>query len=99
MKHSGNHKQSKLRSIGNSKGVILSGSLLQKAGISPNADIMITAQDGQITIVEIKPSDPVNTDLSTWEKQIRMAIKKGAKPDKDLFEGLSNDFDEKEWTW
>ena len=99
MKPQGNQKQTRLRSIGNSKGVILSTDILQEAGIPPNADIMITAENGQITIVEIKPQSLVNTDLSSWEEQFRQVIKKGAKPEKDLFEGLSNEFDKKGWTW
>jgi hypothetical protein len=61
---------SKIRAIGNSRGVIY--------------------------IMEAKAND-VNTDLATWDKQFKAAIKKGAKPEEDLFEGLSNEFDKKGW--
>jgi hypothetical protein len=39
----------------------------------------------------------VNKDLSSWGNQFKAAIKAGDKPDKDLFDGLTNDFDFKEW--
>lgn len=87
--------RSKIRSIGNSKGVILNNQLIGAAGLNPEADIIIQAGDGIITIAQVKLS-AVNTDLNTWDKQFKEAIKKGARPDKDLFEGMANDFD-KEW--
>jgi hypothetical protein len=47
-------------------------------------------------LAEAKASD-VNTDLATWDKQFKAAIKNGAKPEKDLFGELSNEFDDGEW--
>jgi antitoxin component of MazEF toxin-antitoxin module len=85
----------KLRAIGNSKGVILNNQLIEAAGISANADIIIRADKGKI-IIEAKKED-VNTNLSSWDKQFKQAIKAGAKPEKDLFEGIENEFDKKEW--
>ena len=87
---------SRLRAIGNSRGVILNSQLIETAGLNDEADIVIQANDGVITIIQLKGSK-VNTDLSTWDKQFKAAIKKGAKPDGDLFEGMANDFDSKEW--
>lgn len=86
---------SRIRSIGNSKGIILPIGLLKTAGLHTNADITIEATAGSITIAQARPR--VNTDLSTWDKQFKKAIKAGAKPEKDLFEGLGNDFDNTEW--
>ena len=88
--------RSRIRPIGNSKGVILSNQLIEAAGLNADADIVIEAADGVIYILQVKASD-VNRDLSTWDKQFRAAIKKGAKPEGDLFEGMANDFDLKEW--
>jgi antitoxin component of MazEF toxin-antitoxin module len=86
----------RIRPIGNSRGVILNNQLIEKAGLDPNLDIVIRATDGAIIIVQVK-EQVVNTDLSTWDQQFKAAIKKGEKPEKDLFEGMENDFDSKEW--
>jgi antitoxin component of MazEF toxin-antitoxin module len=87
---------SRIRAIGNSKGVILNNQLIESAGLSQDTDILIMAAEGVITIMQKKDAR-VNTDISTWDKQFKNAIKKGAKPEGDLFEGMKNDFDEKEW--
>jgi antitoxin component of MazEF toxin-antitoxin module len=87
---------SRIRAIGNSKGVILNNQLIESAGLNPDMDILIEAAEGIITIMQIKDAG-VNTDITTWDKQFKNAIKKGAKPGGDLFEGMKNDFDEKEW--
>jgi antitoxin component of MazEF toxin-antitoxin module len=87
---------SKIRAIGNSRGVILNSQLMETAGLIPDEDIVIRASDGLITIQRVeKPA--VNTNLSTWDKQFKAAIKAGAKPEGDLFEGIENEFDAKEW--
>lgn len=86
---------SRIRPVGNSKGVLLNNSIIKAAGIDMDADITIEATAGVITIVQAKPE--VNTDLQTWDAQFKKAIKAGAKPEKDLFEGLVNEFDKKEW--
>jgi antitoxin component of MazEF toxin-antitoxin module len=84
----------KLRAIGNSKGVILNNQLIEAAGISANAEITIRAGKGKI-IIEAK--EDVNINLSSWDKQFKQAIKAGSKPEKDLYDGLENEFDKKEW--
>ncbi len=86
---------SRIRSVGNSKGVILNNNLIKAAGLDMEADIIIEASAGMITIVQAKPA--VNTDLATWGAQFKKAIKAGAKPEKDLFAGLVNEFDKTEW--
>jgi antitoxin component of MazEF toxin-antitoxin module len=87
---------SRLRAIGNSQGVILNNQLLETAGLNAEADIMIEANEGVITIKQMKVPG-VNTDLSTWDRQFKTAIKKGARPEGDFFKGMANDFDLKEW--
>jgi antitoxin component of MazEF toxin-antitoxin module len=86
----------RIRAIGNSKGVILNSLVMETAGLNAETDVIIHASKGIIKIMEVK-KDEVNTDLSTWDKQFKTAIKNGSVPDKDLFEGLQNDFDSKEW--
>jgi antitoxin component of MazEF toxin-antitoxin module len=86
----------RIRDIGNSKGIILNSLILETAGLQAETDIVIHASKGLIQIMEEKKDD-VNTDLSTWDKQFKAAFKKGFKPGEDLFEGLQNDFDSKEW--
>jgi len=87
---------SRVRAIGNSKGVILNTQALEVSGLNPDGDILVLAGKGFITIVPAKNA-PVNTDLSTWDKQFKSVIKAGMKPEADLFEGLGNDFDSKDW--
>lgn len=86
----------RIRAIGNSRGVILNNQLIEKAGLDPNMDIVIEAANGAIIIVQVKEQE-INTDLSTWDQQFQAAIKKGQKPEKDLFEAMENDFDSKDW--
>lgn len=87
--------RSRIRSVGNSKGVILNNQLLKAAGISTDEDISIEAGEGVIIISQAKPD--VNTDLSTWDVQFKKAIKAGHLPEGDLFEGIENNFDKTEW--
>ncbi len=86
---------SRIRSVGNSKGVILSNGIIKAAGLDPNGEIRIEAGEGVITIAQAL--NGVNTNLDSWDAQFKRAIRNGAKPEGDLFEGLANDFDEKEW--
>ena len=87
--------RSRIRPVGNSKGVILTNQLLKAAGISAEEAISIEAGEGVITISQVKPA--VNTDLRTWDAQFKKAIKAGHLPEGDLFEGIENEFDETEW--
>jgi antitoxin component of MazEF toxin-antitoxin module len=90
---------SKIRSIGNSSGVILNSQLIKTAGLVPDQDILIQASAGIITIVQVKDT-AVNLDRSTWDKQFKSAIKKaGSEPDSDLFDGMENEFDKKDWKY
>jgi antitoxin component of MazEF toxin-antitoxin module len=87
---------SRIRAIGNSKGVILNSELLEAAGITDITNIVIHANEGEIKIMP--NHEPLsNDDLSKWDGLFKAAIKKGLKPENDLFDGLSNSFDSKEW--
>jgi hypothetical protein len=83
------------RSVGNSRGLIISSKLIEASGISGN-DLIIEAANGIIAIRAVNTTD-VNSDLSTWDKQFKSAINKGDKAEGDLFDGMKNEFDEEEW--
>ena len=81
-----------IRRIGNSQGIILPRPLLQQAGIEHEIDMEVI--DGAIVLRPAK-SNP----RAGWENQFQQAIEAGYKPDNDLFDGVSNDFDQTEWQW
>jgi antitoxin component of MazEF toxin-antitoxin module len=89
------YSKSRIRPIGNSQGVILSNQLMEAAGFNSEDDIVIEAGDGLIYITQVKQPG-INTDLSTWDRQVKTAIKKGNKPESIVFKG-PNDFDLTEW--
>ena len=87
--------RSVFRDIGNSKGVIISRKMMDLAGIDTN-NVVIEASKGEIRIRPFNDKT-VNTDLSSWGKQFKDALKLGQVPDPDLFDGMKNKFDEEEW--
>ena len=86
----------RIRSIGNSKGVILNNQLMDFAGLDADRDIVLRALNGQITIKQAE-KPVINTDLSTWDAQFKAAIKAGDIPEGDMWEGMENQFDKTEW--
>jgi antitoxin MazE len=87
----------RIRRIGNSKGILLSNSILKESGIAENTVVTVTTEKGKIIIMPAENKRKINTDLSTWEAQFKAAIKSGNQPEKDLFEGMENKFDKEEW--
>ncbi len=87
----------KIRKIGNSKGILLSNSIINKSGLEEDAEVIVTAEKGRIIIKLAENKIKINTDLSTWEAQFKAAIKNGDQPEKDMFEGMVNKFDKEEW--
>lgn len=83
------------RSVGNSKGLIISSKLIEASGIVGN-DLIIEAANGIIAIRAVSSLD-VNSDLSKWDKQFKSALKIEEKSEGDLFDGMKNEFDEEEW--
>src|SRR5215469_7859025 len=77
---------SRIRAIGNSRGVILSNQLIDKAGISPDGPIDIRAEKGMIVITASKKVSRVNTDLGSWDNQFKVTMREGNNPDRDLWE-------------
>jgi antitoxin MazE len=86
-----------IRKVGNSKGIILSGKMLAELDLNEGSEVEVSLSDGGITIIPVQPKRAVNKDLSSWGNQFKAAIKAGDKPDTDLFDGLTNAFDSKEW--
>ncbi|MBC7875346.1 MAG: AbrB/MazE/SpoVT family DNA-binding domain-containing protein [Ferruginibacter sp.] len=84
--------RTKLRKIGNSKGITLSKSLLEQYHFEEEVEI-VTQENGLLIMpVKAKPREE-------WEKQFKAALNKGQKPEKALLESFSNQFDKEEWTW
>lgn len=86
-----------IRKIGNSKGIILSGKALAELNLVEGSEVEILYSGHGIQIVPAPQKKKLNTDLSTWGNQYKAAIKAGDLPDKDIFNGLTNEFDSKEW--
>ena len=87
----------RIRKIGNSKGILLSNSMIKELGVEDDDAVIIISEKGRIIIKPAENKRKINTDLSTWEAQFKAAIKRGDKPEKDLFEGIENKFDKEEW--
>ena len=92
-----------VRKIGNSNGVLLSKAVLKKLKIENGQAIDFILNDDNTLVLKpvkkiIKPKrNKLNLSLASWDKQFKQAIQKKELPEKDMFEGLTNKFDENEW--
>lgn len=84
--------RTKLRKIGNSKGITLPKTLLEQYQFEEEVEIVTQENGLLISPVKVQPREK-------WEKQFKSAIKAGHKPDKAMLEGFSNQFDKEDWTW
>lgn len=84
--------RTKLRKIGNSKGITLSKSLLEQYQFEEEVEIV--AQENGLLLMPVKAKP-----REEWEKHFKSAIKKGQQPDKALLNDFSGQFDKEEWTW
>ena len=84
--------RTKLRKIGNSKGITISKSLLEQYQFKDEVEIVIHKNGLLIMPVKAKPREE-------WEKQFKIAIKQGHKPDIALLDGFTSKFDKDNWTW
>lgn len=82
--------QLSIRKIGNSSGIILPKAMLFKGGFDKLVDI--EQVDDLIILKPIK----INA-RSKWEAQFKEAFNSGILPEKDIFEGMENEFDKTEW--
>ena len=78
-----------IRKIGNSSGILLPKSMLQACGITTEVEIEV--HDKTILL------RPVQLVRTGWEAAFAAAVEGGDEPEGDLFEGLSNQFDQTEW--
>ena len=81
-----------IRKIGNSSGILLPKSMLLACGITTEVEIEV--QDKTILLRPVQPVRPVRQG---WEAAFAAAIAAGEEPEGDLFEGISNRFDQTEW--
>jgi len=84
--------KTRLRKIGNSKGITLSKTLLDQYQFEDEVEIV--AQENGLLIMPAKARS-----REQWDEQFKAAKKAGHKPDHAMLEGFSNSFDKKEWTW
>jgi antitoxin component of MazEF toxin-antitoxin module len=92
-----------VRKIGNSNGVLLSKAVLKKLKIENGQAIDFILNDDNTLVLKpvkkiIKPKrNKLNLSLASWDKQFKQAIQNKELPEKEVFEGLTNKFDENEW--
>ena len=92
-----------VRKIGNSNGVLLSKAVLKKLKIENGQAIDFILKEDDTLVLKpvkkiIKPKrNKLNLSLATWDKQFQQAIQNKEVPETDVFEGLTNKFDENEW--
>ncbi len=79
----------KLIQIGNSKGIRLPKTVIEKYKFTDELEL-VESEEG----VLIKPVSKVRAG---WDKQFKSA--KGVDDDFSDFASITNEFDEKEWTW
>ncbi len=84
--------ETRLINIGNSRGVILPKKIIDRLGSDA---FKILEKEGSIIL---KPVLSNNDPRAGWEELFARAVEKNSHDD-DLFERVSNDFDEEEWTW
>lgn len=84
--------KTKLKKIGNSKGITLSKTLLEQYQFEDEVEIV--AQENGLLIMPTKAKS-----RDKWDEQFKAAKKTGFRPDQELLEGFSNSFDKKEWQW
>lgn len=82
-----------IKKIGNSKGVVIPPAFLSELNLDRDSAIDIDMVPNGILIR--KPLNP----RDDWEAMFKKELSLGEAPEGDLFEDLSNDFDENEWTW
>jgi antitoxin component of MazEF toxin-antitoxin module len=95
-------KTTKIREVGNSTGLILNRTVLGSVTFAVGELVEITVMDDNTIIIsrsktETKKRPKLNLDINTWDAKIKDAIKKGYKPEKDMFNGMQNEFDKTEW--
>ena len=81
----------KLKKIGNSRGLIIPKKVIDMCDLKN--EVVMVVEDQHIII------SATTVPRSGWAKQFESAIAAGEMPENDVFNGLSNEIDETEWTW
>lgn len=84
--------KTRLKKIGNSKGITLSKSLLEQYQFEDEVEI-IAQPDGLL----ITPARARHREK--WDEQFKAAKKAGHQGGNNLLGSFSNTFDKEEWTW
>jgi antitoxin MazE len=84
--------KSNIRKIGNSKGIVIPPAFLAQFKLDKDSDVEIELNKDGILI------KPIDSPRVGWEIMFSDAINTEAS-ESDFFQGLSNEFDDKEWTW
>ena len=84
--------KTKIIKIGNSKGIMLSKHFINQYELENEVEL-IPKKEGLL----IKPI--ISSPRADWEQRFEEALKNGEISDKEMLEGFSNDFDEKDWKW
>ncbi len=84
--------KTKLKKIGNSKGITLSKTLLEQYQFEDEVEIV--AQENGLLIMPAKAKS-----RDKWDEQFKAAKKAGFKQDQAMLEGFPNSFDKKDWIW
>lgn len=83
--------ETKLIKIGNSFGIRIPKAFIQQYELSNSIEINPT-ENGML----IKSKKKARAG---WKEQITTAIAQGDIPDKELLEGFTDEFTDKEWQW
>ena len=85
--------KSNIRKIGNSRGVVIPPAFLSELKLDKDSAVDIELSSEGILI------KPISNPRERWEELFIKAINNGDIPEGDFSEGISNEFDESEWTW
>lgn len=86
--------QTKLIHIGNSMGLRLPKNLIKQFNLDSGEIELLVENDG----IKIKSNATIPL-LETWDNLFKNAINANTKEENDIFEGLTNIDDDKDWTW
>lgn len=82
--------KTKIRTIGNSSGIIISKKILEELNIEQKDELHLSVKNGKILIQKIE--EP----RENWKAQF---LKAGSLQENEAIMDFPNQFDEEEWTW
>jgi len=85
--------KSYIRKIGNSKGIVIPPAFLAEFKLEKDSDVEIELRRDGILI------KPAGNPRAGWEQRFLEAAGQLEETEGNYFEGISNAFDEEEWTW